>query len=71
MNDSASMHPGVQHAILKMKIDLAEMQADLVELRMGLDRELFVEKQQAENWRGEPEVRPQVCIVTCMANSFR
>jgi hypothetical protein len=55
--DSTSIHPGVQYAIMKMQIDLAEMRADLVELKMGLDRERFLEKgQQAEEWRGEQEV---------------
>ena len=42
---------------MKMQVDLAEMRADLVELKMGLDREHYFEKgQQAEQRRGESEV---------------
>jgi hypothetical protein len=50
------MHPGVQHAIMKIQVDLAEMRADLMELRTGLDREHYVESRSQTGQRNEPEV---------------
>ena len=65
------MHPQVQHAIMKMQIDLAEMRADLVELRMGLDRERYLEKgQQAEQRRAESEVVHAPIMQTFCKHAF-